>query len=105
MAGLASSPVLSRRAFSLSSLAALGLALPRWLRAGDPHVRRLSGGTSCAFTEPNEIGPFHRDGAPWRTTLVEPQEPGQHLTVGGHVIGGDTCEPLGDAILDVWTAD
>jgi len=98
-------PVLSRRAFSRSSLAALGLALPPWLRAGGHDSRRVSGRPSCALTEPNEIGPFHRDGAPWRTALVDPHEPGQQLTVRGHVIGGDSCEPLGDAVLDVWQAD
>ena len=99
-------PVLSRRAFSLSTgLAALGIALPGWLRGRDLPGRRFSGPPSCRLTEPNEMGPFHREGAPWRTALVQPQEPGQHLAVRGHVLGGDTCEPLRDALLDVWQAD
>ncbi len=97
--------VLSRRAFSLTTLATLGFAVPRWLRHTVADPARPSGPMSCSLTDVNEIGPFHRDGAPWRTTLAEANEPGQHLSVRGHVVGGDSCEPLRDALLDVWQAD
>src|SRR6266566_3585981 len=57
--------VLSRRAFSLTTLATLGFAVPRWLRHTVADPARPSGPMSCSLTDVNEIGPFHRDGAPW----------------------------------------
>jgi catechol 1,2-dioxygenase len=52
-----------------------------------------------------ELGPYHRDGTPWRKDLCAPTEAGTGLMVTGCVYGADTCEPLGDVEIDVWQAD
>ena len=59
----------------------------------------------CVPTEPMEIGPYHRDGAPWRTALCDPTEPGRKLQVEGQVLAADGCRPLSDVLIDVWQAD
>jgi protocatechuate 3,4-dioxygenase beta subunit len=56
-------------------------------------------------TADNIRGPFYREGAPFRIDLAEPDEPGERLTVAGRVIGLPDCEPLDDAVLDVWQAN
>ena len=56
----------------------------------------------CVATADNIRGPFYREGAPFRIDLAEPDEPGERLTVAGRVIGLPDCEPLDDAVLDVW---
>ncbi|HXS24221.1 MAG TPA: hypothetical protein VN719_08325 [Gemmatimonadales bacterium] len=99
---------LSRRTFAAAALASSlpGLSqVTRRLFARTAAADTQRPGGACTLTEPLEMGPYHREGAPWRTALVASDEPGQHVVVGGRVVGGDTCEPLADAVVDVWQAD
>lgn len=66
-----------------------------------------SGGRSHGprATEPQEIGPYHRDGAPMGTSLCTPGTPGRPLSVAGRVLAEESGAPLTDVLLDVWQAD
>jgi protocatechuate 3,4-dioxygenase beta subunit len=80
-----------------------GLCGTAWLalgcgdRARDPTP-------DCAETEDNIEGPFYKDGAPERTSLLLPGSQGAVLTVDGRVLACDGT-PLPAALLDVWQAD
>lgn len=56
-------------------------------------------------TEDNILGPFHREGAPYRAKITPPLEPGTVLLVRGRVLGHDTRKPLAGATLDIWQAN
>ena len=58
----------------------------------------------CTPTEPMELGPYHREGTPYRTMLRGENEPGDKLNVSG-IVRGDQCHPLQDVFVDVWHAD
>jgi len=58
----------------------------------------------CTRAEPNELGPFYRAGAPERTSLCEPSEPGEPFALEGRVIGDD-CVAIAGALVEVWHAD
>jgi catechol 1,2-dioxygenase len=60
---------------------------------------------SCTPTAEDVEGPFFRSGAPRRTTLVGPDEPGRKLAIEGHVLDADCRTPIRGALLDVWQAD
>ena len=57
---------------------------------------------TCVPTADTVIGPFYRRGAPWRTRLCPPDEPGESLTITGTVTILPDCRPVADGILDVW---
>ena len=57
------------------------------------------------LTEDNILGPFYRQGAPYRGKVTPPLEPGQTLLVLGRVWAHDTRKPLAGAVLDVWQAN
>lgn len=61
---------------------------------------------TCAAvaTADNIEGPFYKRGAPNRSVLVAPGDAGERLALGGRVMS-TTCEPVGDAVLDIWQAD
>jgi catechol 1,2-dioxygenase len=59
---------------------------------------------SCTRADPNELGPYYRAGAPERTSLCEPGEPGDPFAVEGRVIGDD-CKAIAGALVEVWHAD
>jgi protocatechuate 3,4-dioxygenase beta subunit len=59
----------------------------------------------CRPTAEDVLGPFHREGAPARTALAAPSEPGERLAVRGRVLGPDCKTPLAGARVDVWHAD
>ena len=59
---------------------------------------------TCRLTEEGQYGPFYREGAPWRAKLCGADEPGERLIIAGRVTAAGTCEPLKDAVLDVWHA-
>ena len=59
----------------------------------------------CPPTPADVLGPFYRGGAPARTKLTDPGEPGDVLVVSGTVYGPDCRTPLPGALLDVWQAD
>jgi protocatechuate 3,4-dioxygenase beta subunit len=54
--------------------------------------------------EANDLGPYYRAGAPSRTTLSDPGEPGDPLHISGRVLGPDGG-PLAGALIEVWHAD
>lgn len=61
--------------------------------------------TSCDLTGSDVRGPFHLDGAPQRTRLASPDEPGESLVIAGTVYGPDCETPVAGALLDIWHAD
>lgn len=56
-------------------------------------------------TEDNILGPFHREGAPFRAKITPPLEPGDVMLISGRVWAHDTKRPLAGAVLDVWQAN
>ena len=62
-------------------------------------------GASCQLTGSDVRGPFHIDGAPQRTQLASPDEPGEPLLIEGTVYGPDCQTPVAGALLDIWHAD
>jgi len=55
-------------------------------------------------TERNILGPFHREGAPFRGKVSPPLARGTVMLISGRVWGHDTRKPLARAVLDVWQA-
>lgn len=56
-------------------------------------------------TEDNILGPYFRDGAPFRAKVTPVLAKGTPLLVRGRVWGFDTKKPLAGAVLDIWQAD
>lgn len=85
------------------SLLARALAVPvaflaaREAAAGAPNA--------CVPTESDFKGPMYVPGAPRRSVIAGPKEPGERLRIRGTVFGPDCKTPLSRALLDVWQAD
>ena len=58
-----------------------------------------------AATEPNILGPFYRQRAPFRGKVTPPLAEGTVLVVSGRVWSFATKRPLAGATLDIWQAD
>lgn len=84
----------TRRAFIWSGLAGVPL-----FKTAACAVER-----ACRPTVESQLGPFYREGAPWRTKLCGADEPGEPLVLAGRVTASETCAPLKGAVLDVWHA-
>src|SRR5262245_53054346 len=56
-------------------------------------------------TEDNILGPYFREGAPFRAKVTPPLVKGTTLLIRGRVWGFDTKKPLASAVLDIWQAD
>jgi catechol 1,2-dioxygenase len=56
-------------------------------------------------TETNILGPYYRQGAPYRGKITPPLEPGEVLVIRGQVWGHDSKRPLAHAVLDIWQAN
>ena len=56
-------------------------------------------------TEDNIIGPYFREGAPFRAKVTPPLIKGVTLLIRGRVWGFDTKKPLSGVMLDIWQAD
>ncbi len=56
-------------------------------------------------TEPNILGPFHRERAPYRGKITPPLEPGTVLLIAGTLWGLNTRKPLPAVTLDIWQAN
>jgi len=56
-------------------------------------------------TEDNILGPYYREGAPFRAKITPPLTKGTTLLIRGRVWGFDTKKPLANAVLDIWQAD
>jgi hypothetical protein len=65
---------------------------------------KMDATAQCQETDDNIEGPFYRADAPEKTTLVTLGMVGWRLDLSGRVLG-ETCQPLADAVLDVWQAD
>src|SRR5512134_3497567 len=59
----------------------------------------------CRATEPDILGPFYRFGAPFRTRLAGPDEPGDRLVLTGTVFSSDCRTPLPGTLIEVWQAN
>lgn len=75
-------------------LAMMGAGLPKPVAAA-----------LCRITEPNALGPFYRERAPFRSVLAAPSEPGEPLVITGRVLAADGCTPLSNAVVDAWHAN
>jgi protocatechuate 3,4-dioxygenase beta subunit len=62
-------------------------------------------GTACVPTGRDALGPFHEPGAPYRTEIAGPEEPGARIRIVGVVLADDCVSPVADAVLDIWHAD
>jgi catechol 1,2-dioxygenase len=56
-------------------------------------------------TEDNILGPYYREGAPFRAKITPPLVKGTTMLIRGRVWGFDTKKPLVNALLDIWQAD
>ena len=65
----------------------------------DPSLQEI-----CFPTQSNPLGPYYKDGAPFRESLAEGSE-GKRLIITGKVLNVVGCEPLEGAILDIWQTD
>ncbi|MEX2672753.1 MAG: hypothetical protein WD294_11660 [Phycisphaeraceae bacterium] len=58
-----------------------------------------------APTEPNILGPYHRESAPFRGKITPPLADGDVMVISGRVWAFDTRKPLPNTVLDIWQAD
>jgi protocatechuate 3,4-dioxygenase beta subunit len=58
----------------------------------------------CKLTESDMLGPFYKEGAPFKQRLGEGVKEGERLIITGKVMD-NRCQPIKDAILDVWQAN
>lgn len=56
-------------------------------------------------TEDNILGPFHREGAPYRGKITPPLVAGTSLLISGRVWGADSRAPIPGAVIDIWQAN
>ena len=63
-----------------------------------------AGGT-CPPTQNDVEGPYYLAGAPFRTLLAAPDEPGERIVVKGRVLRNDCKTPVKDALIEVWQTD
>ncbi len=87
----------SRRTFLYRGAVLLGGTL-----LGGP---ALAVGQGCRPTESEILGPFYRFGAPFRSRLAGPEEPGDRLVLTGTVLSSDCRTPLTGALIEVWQAN
>jgi protocatechuate 3,4-dioxygenase beta subunit len=99
---------LSRRHFLAQGLGSLVLACAPRKLAATPHVPDddgpLPAAPACVATADNIEGPFYKQGAPSRATLVADGDRGERLTLIG-TVRSTACAPLAKAVLDIWHAD
>jgi protocatechuate 3,4-dioxygenase beta subunit len=72
---------------------------PAPVQPGQPAARELKPTEDCI------LGPYYREGAPFRAKVTPPLEPGTVLLVRGRIWAADTRRPLAGARLDVWQAN
>ena len=60
---------------------------------------------ACEETDPDQLGPYYRAGAPFRTEMNVLGEPGTPLVVRGCVFGTGCAAGLAGALVDVWSAN
>jgi catechol 1,2-dioxygenase len=70
-----------------------------------PQVAPAALGAKAKPTEDNILGPYYREGAPYRAKITPPLVKGTPMLIRGRVWGFDTKKPLVSAVLDIWQAD
>lgn len=98
-----------RREMVALSAGALASAVLYACGADENKVARTAtkGGTTrpdCVLTPEQEEGPFYIDLAQVRQDIVE-NRPGVPLALALTVVDSKTCEPIGDAAVDIWHCD
>ena len=58
----------------------------------------------CKLTESDMLGPFYKEGAPFKQRLGEGVKEGERLIITGKVMD-NRCQPIKGAILDIWQAN
>lgn len=58
----------------------------------------------CKLTESDMLGPFYKEGAPFKQRLGEGVKEGERLIITGKVMD-NRCQPIKSAILDIWQAN
>ena len=53
-------------------------------------------------THPVSQGPAYKEGAPFRTELIDPGTPGSRFLLAGKVLSTATEKPVHQAIVDLW---
>ena len=56
-------------------------------------------------TEDNILGPYHREGAPFRAKITPATEPGETLVIRGRVWSITSKRPIPNAVLHIWQAN
>jgi len=56
----------------------------------------------CNLTTDDIMGPYFFEGAPLRTVIAHPDEPGQRLFISGRILQNDCESPISGAMLEVW---
>jgi catechol 1,2-dioxygenase len=74
-------------------------------RPNPPLAQPSSQLIACNATEANIEGPYYREGAPFRSSLIDPGTLGAPLCLTGRVLSLDCRSALAGAVLDVWQAD
>ena len=59
----------------------------------------------CIPTQHDVEGPYYLPGAPFRTVIANPDEPGERLIIKGTISGPDCTTPLPRALVEVWQTD
>jgi catechol 1,2-dioxygenase len=86
------------------SLLRLGALLPGAAALMAAPASAVPDGT-CEPTRSDNKGPFYISGAPRRTSIAGPREPGERVRIRGTVLAADCRTPLAGALVDVWQAD
>ena len=58
--------------------------------------------SQCNLTTDDMMGPYFFEGAPLRTVIAHPNEPGQRLFISGRILQNDCESPISGAMLEVW---
>ena len=72
---------------------------------GDTRGSCLEAQGACKATADNILGPFYKEGAPFRSDLTSGVSVSKVLEVRGRVVACDCETPLAGALIDVWQAD
>src|SRR5262249_17239395 len=96
---LASDLVATEASGSLGSYGTFIRQRPQQQQAARPQP------ANWAATEDNILGPYHREGAPFRAKITPPLEAGTVPRASGRVFGLDTGRPLANAVMDIWQAN
>jgi hypothetical protein len=88
---------------SASDAGGADLAPDARIEVGNPPGMPDGGIAACEITRRDQLGPYHLDGHPERTTMATTRD-GQILVVTGRVLDS-RCRPIARAELDVWNAN